>query len=115
MADIPNTRFYEFVNTPAIIKYNQAGEAFVPLDPQGPIIKINEFRRVSVRIGSTKATAFIISMGKLAGPTLAQLFQQAIDDTIHTREIVGPEMALVLTGGPPNTKEDVQLWVYLTS
>src|SRR5438105_221643 len=35
------------------------------------------------------------------------------DSQIHTIDVVGPEMALTLKGGTPNSSEQVQLWVYL--
>ena len=116
MADIPNTRLFNFVDTPAIIHYNQGKEAQVPLDPQtGSIIDISGFRRISVRIGSTKAKSFSVFIGKISGATLSQEFNQAVDDQIHTFEVVGPQMNLFLKGGKANSEEKVQLWVYLRS
>lgn len=116
MADIPNTLLFNFVDTPAIIQYSQFAEAQVILDPQvGGIIDVSGFRRVSIRIGSTNATSFSLFMGKISGATLSQEFNQPIDNQIHTFEVVGPEMSLHLNGGNPNSKEQVQLWVYLRS
>lgn len=116
MADIPNTRFFNFVDTPASIKYNQAGEAQVPLDPKtGGIIDVSGFRRASILIGSTTASLFIVSIGKISGTSLAQGYGQPIDNKIHTFEVVGPQMNLLLKGVSPNLTEQVQLWVYLSS
>lgn len=116
MAETPNTRFINFVDTPASIKYSPSGEAQVPLDPQTlGIIDVSGFRRASVLIGSTKASLSNVIMGKISGTTLSQFNSQPIDNKIHTFDVVAPEMSLWLTGGPPNSKEKVQLWVYLTS
>ncbi len=116
MADIPNTRFINFVDTPASIKYSQGGEAQVPLDPQtGGIIDVSGFRRISILIGSTKASSFEVFIGKISGTTLAQRNGQPIDHKIHTFEVVGPQIILWLMGGPTNSQEKVQLWVYLSS
>jgi len=116
MAEIPNTRFINFVDTPANIQYTQFGEAQVNLDPQtGGIINITEFRRVSVRIGTTNASSFDLFMGKIAGTTLSVRHTLPVDNNIHTFNIVGPEMSLFLKGGQPQSTEQVQLWVYLSS
>jgi hypothetical protein len=54
-------------------------------------------------------------MGKISGPTLSQMFTWSKTSKIHTIDVVGPEMVLWLMGGKPNTTEEVQLWVYLSS
>jgi len=116
MAEIPNTRFINFVDTPANIQYTQFGEGPVNLDPQtGGIVNISEFRRVSIQIGSTNASAFDVFMGKIAGATLSVRHTLPVDHNIHTFNIVGPEMTLLLKGGQPQSTEQVQLWVYLSS
>jgi len=116
MVDIPSTRFINLVDNPAAITYSQFGEAQVPLDPQtGGVLHLEEFRQVSFRIGSTKASSFNMFMGKISGPTLSTRYIGPIDDVIHTFEVVGPEMTLFLMGGAPRSKEQVQLWVYLRS
>jgi hypothetical protein len=116
MADIPNTRFFDFVDTPASIHYSQFNEAQVPLDPKtGDIIDVTQFRTVSMLIGSTKATSFSLFMGKISGATLSQEFNVPIDEAIHTFDVIGPEITLFLKNGNPNSDENVQLWVYLRS
>ena len=116
MADIPNTRFINFVDTPATIKYNQSGDARVNLDPQtGGVIDLSGFRRANVLIGSTTASSFLVAIGKISGATLAQGNNEPIDSKVHTYDVVGPQLTLSLMGGPPNTREKVQLWVYLSS
>ena len=113
---IPNTRFINLVDTPATIAFNQFGEARIPIDPAvGNIIKINTFRKVSILVGTTHATSMSVIIGKNAGVTLAQAFTSPIDLKIHTFDVIGPEFAVVLKGGPPNTSEHVQVWVYLSS
>ena len=116
MADIPNTRFINFVDSPAPIQYSQFGEARVPLDAStGHIVDIHEFRQVSVRIGQTSAPSFEVFMGKISGATLSVRHTHLVDGTIHTFDVVGPQMTLYLKGGAPKSKEQVQLWVYLRS
>jgi hypothetical protein len=116
LAQVPNTRLINMVDTPATITYSASGEGRVPLDPSvGNIIKVNGFRKFSVLIGTTRATSMMLFIGKISGPTLSQRFTQPVDAKIHTFDVVGPEMTLWLTGGPPNTTERVQLWVYFTS
>lgn len=116
MADIPNTKFINCVDNQADIKYSKYGDGAVSLDPSnsGPI-DMSGFRRVSVMIGNTKAKSCKIYMGKISGPTLAGKFDVPLDHEIHTFEVVGPQMTLWLTEGPPNSSEQVKLWVYLKS
>jgi hypothetical protein len=116
--EIPHTRLINFVDQRATINYSQFGEAQVQLNaPTGGILDIRRFRRVNIRVGSTKATSFQVFMGKISIATLSEirLVVQPPDQRIHTLEVVGPEMTLFLMGGPPNTQERVQLWVYLSS
>ncbi len=112
--DVPNTKLYNFVDTPAGIVYSQFGEAQVPLDAN-PIIDVTGYRRVNVRIGQTKAASWSLYMGKISGSTLSVENMVPIDNAIHSFEVVGPEIALFLKGGTPKSREKVQLWVYLRS
>ena len=115
-AQLATTKFYNFVDTPASITYNASGQAQVQLDPAvGAIISVAGYRKVSIRIGATKATSFMFGMGKISGPTLSRIITRAINQQINTFDVVGPEMVLVLAGGPPNASENVQLWVYLST
>jgi hypothetical protein len=118
MAEIPQTRLINFVDQPATINYSQFGQGQVQLNaPTGGILDIREFRRANIRVGSTRATSFQVSMGKISGATLSEvrLVVQPPNQRTHTLEVVGPEMTLSLIGGPPNTQERVRLWVYLSS
>ena len=111
---IPHEKLYNHVDTPATIKYSQSGQAQVPLDPAtGSIIKLHGYEKISIRIGTTKAKQVTVNMGKISGATLSQFFNLPVDQKIHTLNVVGPEMVLWLMGGPANTEEKVQLWVYL--
>jgi len=118
-AEIPHTRLINFVDRPTKIKYGQFGQAQVQLaDPPTPeILNISEFRKASICVGSTSATSFQVYMGKISNTILSELrlTVQQPDHNIHTLEVVGPEMTLWLIGGAPNSQEQVQLWVYLTS
>jgi hypothetical protein len=117
MADIPNTRFINLADTPASISYGQNGETYAPLDAQSnaTIIDVSAFRKINVCIGPTKATYFTVSIGKIGGRTFAQGFLQLMDNKIHTYDVIGPQMSLLLMGGPPNSTEKVSLWIYLSS
>jgi hypothetical protein len=112
--DLPNTKLFNFVDTPATIQYSQFGEGQVPLDAN-PIIDVTGYRRVNVRIGSTKASSWSLYMGKISGSTLSVENMQAVDNAIHSFDVTGPEIALWLKGGTPKSREKVQLWVYLRS
>ena len=114
--EVPDTRLLNFVDTPAQVQYSSFGEASVLLDPAtGGVVDLTRFRRVSVLIGATTAASCEIFMGKISGATLAQSFGVPLDARIHTFEVVGPQLTLVLRGGAAGTTESVQLWVYLSS
>jgi hypothetical protein len=116
MPDVPNVLFINLVDTPAVLNYSQFGQAQVQLDPQtGGIIDVTGYRTVSILIGSTNASSCEMHMGKILGSTLSQRFAVPLDGAIHTFDIVGPHMVLWLNGGQPNSTENVQLWVYLSS
>jgi hypothetical protein len=115
-AQLASTRFINLVDTPAAVTYSASGQAQVQLHPTaGAIIQVAGFRKVSIRIGSTQATSLHVIMGKLSGTTVGARFTRPINQQIHTFDILGPELALWLIGGPPGTTENVLLWVYLSS
>lgn len=110
------TRFINFVDTPATITYSASGEGRVNLDPAtAGVVNLAGFRKVFVRVGTTRATAILVNMGKISGSTLSQFFIRPMSQQTQTFDVVAPQMVLVLTGGPPNTTERVQLWVFLSS
>jgi hypothetical protein len=116
MAEIPNTRLINLVDQPATIRYSQFGQAQAPLTA-GNILDISQFRRVHICVGTTRATSIQLSMGKISNATQSEtrLIVQPPNSRIHTLEVVGPEMVLWFMGGPPNSQEQVPLWVYLSS
>jgi hypothetical protein len=115
-AQLAATRFINLTDTPASVTFDASGIAQVRLDPQaGRIISVAGYRKVSVMIGTTRATSFSVIMGKGNGASLAQAFTRSITQNIQTFDVVGPEMSLWLRGGPPNATEQVQLWIYLSS
>jgi len=115
MPDLPNTRFINLVDAPAPIEYSKFGECVVPLDSGDGIIDVTPFRRATILIGSSTASSCVLAVGKIHGATLAMAYVFPLDNQAHTVEIIGPEMNLVLQGGPPLSKENVQVWVYLRS
>lgn len=102
-----------FVDTPATLHYSRFGEA--PLRINGDaILDIGKYRKVSILVGTTKAKTMEVTMGKIRNATLAQVFPLPKDLQIHTFDVVGPHLGLWFKGGPPDTTENVQLWLYLT-
>jgi len=112
--DVPNTRFIDLVTNPAQVAYSRFGEGLVDLGPNRHI-KVSGYRKVNVRIGSTQATELRVVLGKIDGTTLSTEHRLPIDQQTHTFDITGPELGVSLSGGPANTTESVQCWVYLTS
>jgi hypothetical protein len=53
-------------------------------------------------------------MGKISGTTLSAP-NNPLDGQIHSFDVVGPEISLQLSRSTNNPKENVQMWVYLTS
>jgi hypothetical protein len=56
-----------------------------------------------------------VDEGKISGSTLAMVVDSFPlgAGTVHTYDLNGPEISLVLTGGPANTAVNIQAWVYL--
>ena len=55
-------------------------------------------------------------MGKIRGSTLAQEIDRFPLDgptVIHTYTVVGPELSISISNAPPNTKVNIQAWVFL--
>lgn len=115
-AQLAATKFFNLVDTPASITYSASGQAQVIVDPSnGGTVDLTGYHTVYLRIGKAKATGFSVNMGKIKNSTLSQMFTGTITNQIRSFEVKGPEMVLWLTGGPPNTTDTVQLWVYVTS
>ena len=115
MVDIPNTRFINFVDSPAAVAFSQAGDAFIELAPATSVIDVTGFRKGCFCVGQTSATTVVVGIGKISNTTLSQDLIFLLDGKIHCFDIIGPQVAVILRGGTPNTTEDVQFWLYLTS
>ncbi|HKC80843.1 MAG TPA: hypothetical protein VKB91_06575 [Gemmatimonadaceae bacterium] len=115
-AQLATTKFYNFVDTPVAVTFGSNGQAQIKLTPTAAVISVTGYRRVSVIVGSTHATNLRIQMGKIAGATLStSLYNGPVNQQVHTYEVIGPELVLVLTGAPANSTDHVQVWVYLTT
>jgi hypothetical protein len=109
-----NPKLLQFVDTPFIAKYSAAGEAFVIFGGSN-IFSVDGYTKVCVEVLGTPITkSFDLMMGKISGATLADRVanNQAADAHIHTYQVSGPEVGIVLKG-TPNTTDKVQLWMYL--
>lgn len=117
MSDIPNVLFINLVDTRAQIDYNQHGVATVPINQvqTSMPLEVSKYRRISVMIGNCNAKSARMYIGKISGPTLAEAYEIPLDYNVHTFEVIGPQMRLLLLGGPPNMSEKVKIWVYLKS
>ncbi|MFI5353565.1 MAG: hypothetical protein ACHQZS_11440 [Candidatus Binatales bacterium] len=94
-------------------------------DPLGQIsltgiLNVENYSKVNLEIIQWPHVAVSMTvscfMGKNSGPTLAQTVGQFALGTagqIYTFEVIGPEINVVLTGGPPNTDVPIQAWVFL--
>jgi hypothetical protein len=114
-----NIKLYQFVDTPYHVAYSAHGEAGVELAGKGlgTTLRVDGFRQVSVEVADTAHThSFDLFMGKCSGTTLADrvAVNQPADGKVHTYNVVGPEIGLMLKGDA-NTTDNVQLWVYLRS
>jgi hypothetical protein len=116
IVDRPNTRFiYLRAAAGGLIQYDASGQSQIILDSvTGRFVDITGYRRLSVFVSTQHATGGTLTLGYISGNTAAQTFKLAVDGTIKTFDVVGPEMAVTLTG-PPNTSDQIQLWVYLRS
>lgn len=113
--EIPNARFINFVSPPVSLQYDRGGLVQVPLSPQtNNALDVSGFRKISILIGTTKASAAFLYMGTFAH-TLAQGYAVPLDSSIHTFDVVAPEMWLTFNGAPPNTVENSYFWIYLSS
>jgi hypothetical protein len=85
------------------------------------IVDIKEHRQADLEIlqfpGAVPNISVSVTMGKISGSTLAQQVGSfALSSTaaaIHTFNVVGPEMSVVLTGGPANTAVNIQAWLFV--
>lgn len=108
------TKFFSFVDIPAVVQCDEDGHGRILLEASTDgVIDISGFRSVSILLGDTDAKSCEMLMGKIAGTTLARETRVPLDGAIHTFDVVGPEMALVIKGAKPNATAEVRLWVFL--
>jgi hypothetical protein len=108
--------------TPLLTKYmnpvtfSAAGEArLMPLP-----VDVSSYSKVNLEItGSSPAghtVQVLVEMGVIGGTTVASVvlqFPLSTTGTIHTVNVVGPEMTIVLTGGVANASLAIQAWTFL--
>ncbi len=115
-AQLATTRLFNRVDQPVTVTYSASGEGRVVLDQAiGSIVRVAGYRKLSILLGSTKATSVDLYFGKISNATLSQRTSIPVDRKIHSFDVVGPEMLIVLVGGPPNTTESVQIWAFLST
>jgi hypothetical protein len=83
------------------------------------ILDVKDYQLAHLEIiqhpGSVPNLTVEIHMGKISGSTLAQVVGSFPlgAATIHTHNVVGPEMAVWVRGGPANTVVQIQAWLFL--
>jgi hypothetical protein len=109
----PEPKLIQFVDKPYDAVFSDSGSADVKLDGKNYVMSINGFRKVCLQIAPVPKLRFELAMGKISGNTLcATVGKGDADRSIHSFDVVGPEMVLTLWGGVPKTTAKVQLWVY---
>ena len=93
------------------------GSFTVPLTAGGAsVLDVAGYRKLSIRVGSTRSPTVDLIMGMIDPTTLASRYQFAPDDKIHTFDVVGPQIMLsLLNPGRGTAAEKVQLWLYLSA
>ena len=84
------------------------------------IVDIKDYRQADLEIiqfpGNVPNLTVNVQMGKISGTTLAQTvgtFPLGTVAVIHTFNVVAPEMAVIVGGGPANTVVNIQAWLFL--
>jgi hypothetical protein len=83
------------------------------------ILDIKDYQRAHLEIiqhpGSVPNLTVEVHMGKISGSTLSQVVASFPlgAATIHTLNVVGPEITVWVLGGPPNTAVQIQAWLFL--
>jgi len=109
------------LSTPQLLTYfqsfntDQFGQIFL-----SGILDIRDYKEVDLEIlqspGSVPNITVGVHMGKISGSTLSATvgsFALNSATVIHKFAVVGPEVSVVLTGGPPNTSVGINAWVFL--
>ena len=84
------------------------------------IISIKTFETVNLEVlnfpNPIPNLTVAVHMGKISGSTLAQEidhFGLGGPTLIHSYDVIGPDLAVWITGAPPNTDVEIQAWVFL--
>ena len=121
--EVPKTLYVNHASTPLAVDWPsmQSGPAVietdfaVPLGPKGEAwLETTPYRKLHVMVMGTKGTPFI-RVGAIFSGFLYEDMTFPVDGHIHTFDIVGPELQMYICGLTSMAKEDVKLWVYLTS
>ena len=111
--------------TPQVLKYfktfttDQLGQIQLT-----DIVDIKDFSKVNFAIVTdplqdpTRILTALVYMGQLSGVTVGEPVDEFVIDpyrggSIHTYDVVGPELAIWVMGAPANTNVNVQAWVFL--
>lgn len=90
----------------------------VPLGAGGAAsLNVSQYRRVNILMAATKAHSAILYMGKWQPNTLVTSFQWTPDAGVHSFDVIGPEISLLLTSpfDKATPAEMLQLWLYLSA
>ena len=84
------------------------------------ILDIRDYKEVDLEIlqfpGNVPNMTVAVQMGKISGTTLsASVGTFALNSAtiIHKFAVVGPEVSVILSGGPPNTAVGINAWLFL--
>jgi len=85
----------------------------------GPV-DISGFSKVNLQITQFPHAAVTMTVncfiGKISGETLSELvasFPLGTTGPIHSFDVIGPELNVILVGGPPATSVPIQAWLFL--
>ena len=109
------------LSTPQLLTYFQSfnTDQFGQISLSG-ILDIRDYKEVDLEIlqfpTNVPNMTVSVQMGKLSGSTLgASVGTFALNSATIIRKfaVVGPEVSLVFTGGPPNTTVGINAWIFL--
>ncbi|ADW71207.1 hypothetical protein [Granulicella tundricola] len=107
--------------TPLLTKYfqtftlNAVGEISI-----AGILNVAAYSKINLELLGTPIAGHVMQvevfMGVLSGQTVGGTvlqFPLTTTGIIHSFNVVGPEMSIVITGGPPNTSLAIQAWTFM--
>ena len=116
MADVPNVRYINFVDTKLTLHFDAGGSAQAMLtSATDPTVDITGFRKVNILGSYGLNFTCNLLMGQIAPNTMSASYDVPLDGQIHTFEVHGPQMMLQFANGPANTTKQIQLMIYLRS